>query len=306
VSWDGLEGRHARSRLWRLLHEKRWHYVSIAGPRVALAAVVVDLGWVASAFAYVFDRSSRRLLCDLSFMGLQKVTHRVADRAGESARTVFQGLNASLLIERPPGHSSWLVRGQGPRGFSLDATLDAGTAPPTLLAVAPIEGGVANATHKTVGLAARGQVRAAGARFDLDGHYAALDHTTGLLARDTSWRWASASGRGVGLNLVEGFNGPVENALWIDGALHPVGEAIFEFDKSDHLKPWRVRTRNGMVDLTFTPEGARREDKQLYIAQSWYVQPIGVFNGTVRASSGGPEIEVRDLPGVTEDHVAKW
>src|SRR6266850_1181042 len=179
VSWDGLRGNHARGRFWRRLHEKRWHYVSIGGPRVLLAAVVADLGWAATAWAYVFDRGAKKLIFDSSFMGAPKVTHRVARSAGPGACTNFQGLGASLRIERAEGSPVWRVQGLGPQGFSLDATLDAAAAPPTLLAIAPIEGGVANATHKTVNLIARGQVRAAGQRFDLEGHYGALDHTSG-------------------------------------------------------------------------------------------------------------------------------
>ena len=306
VRWDGLAGPHARGRIWRALHEKRWHYVSIGGPRTVVAAVVVDLGWTATAWAYVFDRQARALLWNESFMGLPKITHRVSPNPGERARTVFQGLNASLRIERPLGSPIWRIQGEGPGGFLLDASLDATAAPATLLAIAPIAGGVANATHKTVCLPARGEVRAGKQRIDLDDHFGALDHTAGLLARDTNWRWASASSARIGLNLVEGFNGPVENAVWIDGQLHPAGEAIFEFDKQDHARPWRIRTRNGMVDLAFTPEGARREDKDLVVAKSWYVQPIGSFSGTVRAAPGAPAVEVKDLVGVTEDHLARW
>ncbi len=305
VSWERLAGRFGRGFLWKMLHAKRWHYVSIAGPKVALAAVVVDLGWAASAFLYVFDRETKALLYDQSFMGLQKVTHRVSTLPGEAGRTIFVGLGASLRLERPAGSPIWQLQAEGPGGLLLDASLDASSAPPTLLAIASIEGGVANATHKTVGLPARGEVRVGGRRFDLGGHHGSLDHTMGLLARETSWRWASASSGRIGLNLVEGFNGPVENALWVDGRLYPAGAATFEFDKNDHLKPWRIRTSTGAIDLTFTPEGARREDKQLYIAQSWYVQPIGVFSGTVRPP-GGPPVQVTDLVGVTEDHVAKW
>jgi hypothetical protein len=175
-----------------------------------------------------------------------------------------------------------------------------------LAAIAPIAGGIANLTHKTLCLPARGEVRVAGQRFDLADHHGALDHTSGLLARETNWRWASASSARIGLNLVEGFNGPVENALWLDGRLCPAGEAVFEFDKSDYHKPWRVRTTNGMIDLIFTPEGSRRENKNLMLAASFYVQPIGVFRGTVRAAAGAPAVEVTDLVGVTEDHVARW
>ena len=306
VSWDGLRGQHDRGRIWRFLHEKKWHYASVAGPRVVVAAVVADLGWTATAWAYVFDRATRTMLFDKSFMGVQKVTHRVADRAGDGARTTFQGLGASMRIERPQGSPIWRLQAEGPGGFLLDASLDATAAPETLLAIAPLLGGVANATHKTVNLPARGEVRAGGKRFDLDGHFGSLDHTSGLLARDTSWRWASASGARVGLNLVEGFNGPVENVLWLDGQPLPAGEAVFEFDKADHSKPWKVRTKNGMLDLVFTPEGARREDVDLVVAKSWYVQPIGTFSGTVRAGPGAPAVEVKELVGVTEDHVAKW
>jgi len=298
--WEGLQGRHARGRIWRMLHAKRWHYVAIAGPEVALACVVVDVGWAASAFAYVFDRNERRLLCDHSFMGVQGLTHRVAFEAGEGSRTVFRGLGARIRIERPRGSPIWHVQAAGPGGFVLDASLDAAAAAPTLCAVAPIEGGVANATHKTVCLPVRGEAQVSGRRFPLDGCSASMDHTSGLLARETSWRWASASSARIGLNLVEGFNGPVENAVWIDGQVHPAGEATFEYDEKDALKPWRIRTRNGMVDLTFAPEGARREDKDLVVAQSWYVQPIGTFSGTIQG------VEVKDLVGVTEDHEARW
>jgi len=58
------------------------------------------------------------------------------------------------------------------------------------------------------------------------------------------------------------------------------------------------------VDLTFHPEGERRQDKDLIVAASRYVQPIGVFRGTLRCCDA--EIAVDDLPGVTEDHRARW
>jgi hypothetical protein len=61
-----------------------------------------------------------------------------------------------------------------------------------------------------------------------------------------------------------------------------------------------------MVDLVFTPEGARREDKDLFVAQSFYVQPVGVFSGTIRPGPGAARLQISDLAGVTEDHRARW
>jgi hypothetical protein len=56
----------------------------------------------------------------------------------------------------------------------------------------------------------------------------------------------------------------------------------------------------------FTPEGARREDKDLLVAASRYVQPIGVFDGWVRADHNAPKKDVVALAGVTEDHHSRW
>src|SRR6185503_21239248 len=108
---------------------------------------------------------------------------------------------------------------------------------------------------KTVCLPARGHAEAGGVRFDLEGHTAALDHTVGQLSRDTRWRWASAAGPDLGLNLSAGFMGNIENVLWHEGRIHPVGAADIVFDAAAPLGPWRVRTHDGAIDLTFRPEG---------------------------------------------------
>ncbi len=300
ITWDGLAGEHARGRVWRALHWKRWHYAGIVGPRVFVAMAVVDTGYAANAFAYLFDRQEKVLRADLSVMGLPVVSSVVADRAGPGAVTTFASRGTFLRLERRG--DSWDVRARGAGGFEIDATLDAAAAPPTLCAIAKIEGGLANCTHKTSCLPARGFASAFGRTYDLAGHSGALDHTSGLLARETSWRWASASSGDLGLNLVMAFNGPVENAIWHGGRLFPVGAAEILYDAGGG--PWRVRTVCGGVDLTFRPEGERRQDKDLVVAASRYVQPFGVFSGVVRP--GGVEVAVRDLPGVTEDHVARW
>ena len=94
--------------------------------------------------------------------------------------------------------------------------------------------------------------------------------------------------------------------LWLDGELIPLGAAQFAFDAAAPLKPWRVQTDDGLLDLVFTPEGLRAEDRNLGFAASHYVQPIGRFNGFVRAAPGAAPREVRELLGVTEDHRSRW
>jgi hypothetical protein len=302
VRWDGLAGRWARGPLWRFAHLKRWHYVSIAGPRVIAAFAIVDVGYVANAFAYLFDREAHKLRADLGLLGPPRIAAEVSERPGAGARSTFARAGAVLRIERRGDF--WEIFARAPGGLLVEAQLDAAAAPPTLCAIQEIEGGLANCTHKTSCLPARGVAEAGGARFDLAGHAGALDHTVGLLARETRWRWASAQSHELGFNLSSGFMGGLENVVWHRGRLHPVGAADIVFDAATSDGAWRVRTQDGAIDLTFRPEGERRQDQDLVLASSRYVQPFGSFHGSVRVD--GRALPVRDLPGVTEDHVARW
>ena len=133
-----------------------------------------------------------------------------------------------------------------------------------------------------------------------------LDSSNGLLARDTAWRWASAHDRHLGFNLQQGYFGDQENALWLDGLLHPLGAAQFDFDPAQPLSPWRIHTDDGLLELQFRPEGARQDRRNLGVAASSYIQPVGTFHGWVRTAPDGPVIPIDGLLGVTEDHRSRW
>jgi Protein of unknown function (DUF2804) len=292
VTWGDL--RDVPGPLWRLLHHKSWHYVSIAGPRIVFAMAIVNLGWVGSAFAYVFDRQDRQMRANLSWTGLPPL---VADRAGDGAVSTITGGGAHLRLERPVGASAWRVHARW-RSLAVDATLVGGA--PSLCAIAEIQGGIAVCTHKTACLAASGSLSAGGVSYTLDAHTGLIDHTSGYLARDTRWKWVSASSPELALNLTEGYTNGVENAVWHGGALHKVAAAEILYDLASPRSPWRIRTTCGAVDLTFAPEGERAENKNLLVAASRYVQPFGTFRGRVLGD------DVDGLCGVTEDHAARW
>ncbi len=167
-------------------------------------------------------------------------------------------------------------------------------------------GAALHATQKSGGLALDGEVRVGTSAFSLAGGVASVDYSNGLLARDTAWRWASAHGQGIGFNLQAGYFGAAENALWLDQTIIPLGAASFDFDPAAPLAPWHIKTDDGLLDLVFTPEGARSEDKNLLVAASHYVQPIGTFSGTVRAAQDAPARQIDALVGVTEEHRSRW
>jgi hypothetical protein len=294
--WQRLAAPHARTGWWRRFHHKRWHYAALATPDLFCAAAVVDVGWTNTAFAYVFDRAARRVVASISRDGIPGLTASVAHNAHDESRFALGGNRIALSRQQLTVQC---------KTFSIDAQFDAGAAP-VLLAVGEAVGGSVHATQKSGGLPLRGMVNAGGRVYRLDGGTASYDYSNGLLGRDTAWRWASAHGPGMGFNLQAGYFGAHENALWLDGRIYPLAAAHFEYDAADPLAPWRVTTSDGLLDLVFSPEGARREDRNLIVAATRYVQPIGTFDGWVRADANAPKVRVEALAGVTEDHSSRW
>ncbi|CUI09133.1 DUF2804 domain-containing protein [Massilia sp. P8910] len=294
--WARLAAPHARSRWWRRFHHKRWHYTALATDELFCGIAIVDVGWTNTAFAYVFERGQGAVVAGFSRDGIPGLTARLAGHVGEQSSFSFAGSRIAMSA------STLSLRCKDVR---IDAAFGAPGAP-LLLAVGPVHGGAVHATQKSSGLALTGTVRVGERAYQLDGGVASFDYSNGLLARNTAWRWASAHSLELGFNVQAGYFGAHENALWLDGRLIGLGAATFEFVEGDPMAPWHVFTDDGLLDLHFTPEGARREDKNLLVAASRYVQPIGTFSGWVRASADAPRRTVACLTGVTEDHASRW
>lgn len=308
LDWQGLAVANRRPFWWRTLRHKRWQYLGIGSQHLFVGLAIVDLGWGCTAFAYLFDRRSRRLLADWSQDGIKGWSGVVSDAPVTACRAHFKGPGARLGWQHDADSDSLEVR-VAVAGLTLAATVSLADTPPFLLAVGPIGApgnGLAHATQKTSALPVRGWAQAGGQRFELEGAAASLDSSHGLLAHRTAWQWACAHRPGLGFNLQAGYFGAHENALWLDGQLIPLGAARFDFDVADPLAPWRVRTDDGLLDLDFQPEGARGEQRNLGLVASRYVQPVGTFSGHVKASVDAVPRPVHDLLGVTEDHSSRW
>ncbi|MFZ4878789.1 DUF2804 domain-containing protein [Janthinobacterium sp. Mn2066] len=300
--WAALAAPHARSAWWRLFHRKRWHYVALSTPALFCGVAIVDLGWASTAFSYAFDRHKGKVVAAFSQNGVPGMGCRVAPHAGGSSR--FRFLSNRIVIEAASQQRHRLLLDCG--HFAIDAEFGPPVSP-ALLAFGPVgEGGCVHATQKSGGLPLWGTVRCGAMGYSLDDGVASFDYSNGLLARETEWRWASAHSLDLGFNLQAGYFGGQENALWLDGQLFALGRAHFDFNPDNPLAPWHVWTDDDLLDLHFRAEGARREDKNLWLASSRYIQPIGTFSGWVRASSASPKRIVAQLAGVTENHRSRW
>jgi hypothetical protein len=290
----------------RAFKRKRWIYVGIATRDLYIGVGIIRLGYAANAFSYVYDARAGKMIAHRTAVAPHfRASVDDQGRAGRAAR--FVSGNSRLVFERSGSVDALDVR---MRDLKISATLDASHAPPALGAVAALGGGSVDATEKRALLEVMGEVRVGGQRTSLDGALGGYDYTHGLLPRETRWRWAFVLGRAkggerVGVNLVEGFTGEVECAAWVDDQLFALGEGRFDFNPSRPLDPWRVRTADGAVDFTLTPGGMHADRTNLGVVRSQFIQPAGLYTGTLRLA-GRDELVLERALGVCEDQHVLW
>lgn len=283
--------RSEASVLDRTLRAKSWVYLAVVSDEAWLSIAILRTGYAANILGYVFDRRAGRMLFEKTVVA-PTLLARVGDdvhASGTLAR--YMG----LAIER----SGPDVTVQGTYGdLRCDFTLDESPAPPGIVAIADLGHGLKNATEKRALARVRGRMSVAGRALSLDGAVGGWDYTSGLLPRHTKWRWAFGLGRDVAFNLVEGFVGEAECALFVPGDVRPLAEPCFSFDRDQPSAPWTIAGEG--IDLRFEVGAVHAQNTNLGLVRSRFLQPVGTFFGTV----GG--IRVDGTPGVVEDQDVTW
>lgn len=276
-SFDRVDLDPVASRLDRLFRRKRWMWMTAVTDEVLVAACVVDLGYVANGFAFVATKDA--IVVDRS-----AIVPRARVAVDGAARLESRGLKLTLETRS--------IRISAP-GLDVDATIDATNSPPAITAIA--RAGKFNITQKRALATVRGQARAAGKTFALDGGLAGWDYTAGLLARHTAWKWAFGIGRDrsgtpIAFNLVDGFVGATECALFRPGETIGLEEPRITL----------TGVRGSDVDLEFRSVGAHEQNSNFGIVRSRFVQAAGTFHGTIHG------IAIDGVRGVAEDQDVLW
>ncbi|HOD06863.1 MAG TPA: DUF2804 domain-containing protein [Myxococcota bacterium] len=302
----------------RTLRLKEWSHVAIVGAEVTIGTAVVDAKYISNAWFWAADRKTGRFIEHAAQAGggaintsQQLFDGRTAFRSGGFKVDIHDNLDRNQHAY----HIEIAAKGDLPAvraDFLLQFDWQKNT---PLVVVLPAAEGRPFYTHKCV-CPVTGVVAVGNRVYQLeaDRDFAMLDVQKTYYPYKIFWEWATfagldGKGRLVGINLChnlisddETWN---ENCLWVDGKLTSLGPARFEYDPSDHLKPWHLRTTDGTVDLEFRPEGKRDGLIDAKILLSDYHQPYGTFHGFVTAGDG-ERIEIDGLRGVTEDHKAKF
>ncbi|QQD18460.1 DUF2804 domain-containing protein [Spongiibacter nanhainus] len=288
----------------------QFQFVALSHSDLLVGVAIADLKLVSNAFVYLFQPSTGAFE---EFSFLQPLArHTGISTNPEAGVSTFSRGSNRVEMHSSQGQRQLIVTiADGP---TIQARFDDRhcQAPLGLCTRSGYQGWTY--THKNAALpVAEGTIHWRGKNYSLSPQQtlASIDWSGGYMRRETAWNWASLStrledGRRLGLNLAAGVNetGYSENSAWLDGRRTDIDLVDFQFDRQDHTAPWRVRSRDGAIDLDFVPAGKRQEKINAGLIASNFRQFFGRFSGTLTLQ--GEVLSLSDHWGLTEDHYARW
>jgi len=291
-SWDFNNRLMPRRRSER----KAWLYLGVFSRDFYAGLAIIDAGYIASAFSYIYIPAEKLFIED-------KLTMPLGFKSEFDAT-----LSDSWRLGRYeilPTAEKFVVNIRGKYDFSASFTRKGNG----LSTIAPSSADRPfHFAYKEMELACEGEFHYEGKRRKFAGDFGSLDYTKGYPPRRTEWNWLSMigkteSGKSLAVNLVDKFNEGIENALWLDGVPHALGAAHFHYIRPAEKSIWRIITRDNAFEARFRPFGARGENINIGVMRSKFVQPYGTFDGVLQL--GGASEKFSGY-GVTEDHLALW
>ncbi|CBL44621.1 conserved hypothetical protein [gamma proteobacterium HdN1] len=301
----------AASRLKKHFSFKQFQFIGVCSERFILGCALVDIKYLGNAFVYLYDREQRQLYEHRILLPLAFNTH-LGTQPDHGISEAKRGSAKIRITSRSEPREKY-VQIQIGSEFSADFTVTepAGYQPLALSTPTGFNGWTY--TQKAAGLRASGCFQLRGQRHIFgENSYGNYDWSCGFMRRETAWKWASLSGTTregdtVGANFANGVNetGFTENAFWIDGQMTKVNQIRFTHSPSHRTLDWQIKSDDGKVDLTFTPEGKRCEKLDVFILATNFTQLFGRFHGTL-CNDQGKTFTLKGTTGFCEDHYAKW
>jgi hypothetical protein len=309
------DARFYRCRMLQRWRIKQWDYYGITTPTHYFSITLADLGYAGQAFAYLIDLATGSYHEETLTLPLGRgITLPRNSTAGTSRfdnGKVRITMDAELACRRL--NVCW--NDFGGRELAADLALDLAPEHESMVIVIPIAGRRFYYNRKVNCMPAQGRVRVGELELPIEPATCLgnLDWGRGVWEYESFWVWASASGflpdrQTVGLNLGFGFgdtSAGTENAVILDGRIHKLGQVDFNYDGTDFRRPWRMRSPDGRLDLTFRPMAERVAATNLLLITSEVHQLFGHYDGTV-VTDNGEEIRLSGLVGFAEEHRARW
>lgn len=291
--WDGDGSLTSPRRISR----KSWIFIGAGNEDVFIGFAIVDAGFLSKAFAYVYDLKNNKLIED----GID-VPMGFSNDFDPNLLTEWKLKNFSIRSENGFLKANY----SGKKfGLSLEVELDE----KGLSFICPSENPRPfHFTHKNMLLKVKALWNEGKKFHSRDQLYGAIDFSKGYPPRHTFWNWTSfmgkaEDGREVGLNLVDGFNGNIENVMWIDDRHQVFSKMLYDYQPPINSSKWEVNAADASLQLVLYPKGARKENINVVLMKSRFTQVYGPMSGFFREN--GKLIKISGF-GVMEEHEALW
>ncbi len=149
-------------------------------------------------------------------------------------------------------------------------------------------------------------------RFEAGRSFAVMDWARAHWPKRNFWRWGAlmgeASGRRVALNLGHGFGDTragTENALFVDGVLHKLGEVRWRLDRTRYAAPWTLESPDAKTSLAFRPVRVANAGVELGLFGIRVVRVFGEASGILGVPGQAP-FRVDGLRGFCEEAWIHW
>lgn len=283
------------------LRQKKWHFLSFAGSRYIIGIAAVDATYIANGFVYIYDYQAD-ILKEFSHVALPDRV--IISNNSISGESIYDAEDFYLRIANH-GYRHTVTFNCRDDQNSLSGTLQADEAGDPFVQAKEVEWRAIVYTHQNSQASASGTAVWNGQpiTFNPETDYAGMDYTAAVQKHETFWNWASGTGYATdGTPLAVNLGS--DPVFWIGSTIYRVEDVTFDYQ--DLLSEWTIRSGDGTVDLIFHPVNMREGNINfLNILKSEFYQPFGSFSGTITGKDG-TVYEIDTMPGVTEEHYARW
>ena len=291
----------------------QFQFIGLTGSDFILGVAIVNLKWVSKCFLYVYEPATKNFK-EYSWLKPFALSTQTSNQPNAGSWHFKSGKNTIEISSHEGQRDLKINLGQD---LNVDVSINEKTSemggqyqPLAVCCRAGYNGWVF--TQKATALAFDGNIKWQGRNIQTETLLASVDWSCGYMRRETFWHWASLShktrdGTKVGFNLAAGVNETsyTENGLWINDELIKLDRAEFIFNRQARLNRWQVKSSDGHINLTFEPDGERKEKINAGFIASNFTQLFGRFYGEVK-DKNGKVITIDGATGFCEDHFAKW
>ncbi|MCB1179821.1 MAG: DUF2804 domain-containing protein [Leptospiraceae bacterium] len=284
----------------RRLTRKAWVFSGIITEEYIIGFAIVDAGYIGTAFCYLWDRKNQVYLEEKS------------DRFFGFPESFNPSLSSDWSLE--DGAKKWSFRKKDNQyivsfiGKKINLEYSLTETENGVSVIAPSKDRPFHFTYKNMNLKANVKLNMNGENINFEGYFGTIDFSKGFPPRETFWNWASLSGvtedgKSFALNLVTIFNDGLENILWLDEKIIPLGKAKFHYNQPISKNNTSVTTEDEIIEFNFFPEGERSENLNVLVLKSNFTQAFGKFEGKVNLKN--KILKIKGF-GLLEEHTAVW